>query len=69
MQLRAERRRACCGFARRFRQPDRRAGDRCGFRQAGIIDVLHEAGGADMWMIERPLRAQDGAGRNHRLAQ
>jgi hypothetical protein len=34
-----------------------------------MMDVLHGAGGADMRMIKRLLRAQDGSGRNHRLAQ
>lgn len=52
----AERRRTACDFTRRFRQPDGSTGHRRGLRQTGIVDVLHEAGGADVRMIQRLLR-------------
>ena len=49
--------------------PDGSSYDRCGYRQARIIDILHEAGGANMRMIQRLLRAEHRSGRNHRSAQ
>src|SRR4051794_14061394 len=57
----AERGRTRRDLAGRFGQADGGARHWCGLRQAGIVDVLHEAGGADVRMIERLLRAQHGA--------
>ena len=65
----AEHRRTRHDFTWRFRQPDGSAYDRCGYRQARIIDILHEAGGANMRMIQRLLRAEHRSGWNYRSAQ
>ena len=63
------RRRARRDLAGRLGQPHRDARGRCGVRQTGIIDVLHEACGADMRMLQRLLRAQHRSGGYHRLAE
>src|SRR5439155_16942404 len=65
----AKHRRTRYDFTWRFRQTDGSSYDRCGYRQARIIDILHEAGGANMRMIQRLLRAEHRSGRNHRSAQ